>query len=76
VRLLASGGTAEGIEVADIVALITRVAGIDGEAVSDVKLLERFALLSVPATEVDRVLETVSGEQVRGHELRLERVQA
>jgi len=75
VRLLASGGSAEGIEVADIVALITRVAGIDGEAVSDVKLLERFALLSVPATEVDRVLETVSGEQVRGHELRLERVQ-
>ncbi len=76
VRLLASGGSAEGIEVADIVALITRVAGIDGEAVSDVKLLERFALLSVPATEVDRVLETVSGEQLRGHELRLERVQA
>jgi ATP-dependent RNA helicase DeaD len=76
VRLLASGGTAEGIEVADIVALITRVAGLDGEAVSDVKLLERFSLLSVPATEVDRVIETVDGEQLRGHELRLERVQA
>jgi ATP-dependent RNA helicase DeaD len=76
VRLLASGGSAEGIGVADIVAAITRLTGLDGEAVSDVKLLERFAILSVPATEVERVLETVSGEQVRGHELRLERVQA
>jgi len=74
VRLLASGGTASGIEVADIVAAITRLTGLDGEAVSDVKLLERFALLSVPATEAERVLASVSGEQVRGHELRLERV--
>jgi ATP-dependent RNA helicase DeaD len=76
VRLVASGGSAEGIEVADIVAAITRATGLDGEAVSDVKLLERFAILSVPAAEVERVLETVSGERVRGHELRLERVQA
>ncbi len=76
VRLLASGGTASGIEVADIVAAITRLTGLDGEAVSDVKLLERFAILSVPATEAERVLASVSGEQVRGHELHLERVQA
>jgi ATP-dependent RNA helicase DeaD len=76
VRLLASGGSAEGIEVADLVGAITRLAGVDGEAISDVKLLERFAILSVPAAEAERVLEAVSGERVRGHELRLERVRA
>jgi len=76
VVLFASAGSAEGIEVADIVAAITRLAGLDGEAVSDVKLLERFAILSVPATEAGRVLELVNGERVRGVELRLERVRA
>jgi ATP-dependent RNA helicase DeaD len=76
VRLLASGGSAEGIEVADLVAAITRLTGLDGEAVSDVRLLERFALLSVPAAEAERVVTSVSGEQVRGHELRIERLQA
>jgi ATP-dependent RNA helicase DeaD len=76
VRLLASGGSAEGIEVADIVAAITRLTGLDGEAVSDVRLLERFSLLSVPAAEAERVVASVSGEQVRGHPLRIERLQA
>jgi ATP-dependent RNA helicase DeaD len=74
-RLLASGGSAAGVEVADLVAAIRRATGLDGEAVSDVTVLERFALLSVPAAEADRIIEATSGERVRGHELRLERVQ-
>ncbi|HLW95522.1 MAG TPA: DbpA RNA binding domain-containing protein, partial [Solirubrobacteraceae bacterium] len=72
-RLLASGGRAAGIEVADLVAAITRATSLDGEAVSDVTMLERFALLSVPAEEADRVIESASGVDVAGHTLALER---
>jgi ATP-dependent RNA helicase DeaD len=72
-RLLASGGRAAGIEVADLVAAITRATSLDGEAVSDVTMLERFALLSVPAGEADRVIERASGVEVAGHTLALER---
>jgi ATP-dependent RNA helicase DeaD len=72
-RLVASGGRAAGIEVADLVAAITRATALDGEAVSDVTMLERFALLSVPAGEAERVIESVSGIEVAGHTLALER---
>jgi len=40
---------------------VTEESGLDGEAVRDVKVLERFAILSVPADEVQRVLEKVDG---------------
>ncbi|HEY1777805.1 MAG TPA: DEAD/DEAH box helicase [Solirubrobacteraceae bacterium] len=72
-RLLASGGRAAGIEVADLVAAITRATALDGEAVSDVTMLERFALLSVPAGDAERVIERASGVEVAGHTLALER---
>jgi ATP-dependent RNA helicase DeaD len=73
VRLLATGGRAAGIEVGDLVAAITRATALDGEAVSDVTLLERFALLSVPAGDAERVIEEASGVEIAGHTLALER---
>ena len=75
-RLLATGGRAAGIEVGDLVAAITRATSLDGEAVSDVTMLERFALLSVPAGDADRVIERASGVEVAGHTLALERAGA
>jgi ATP-dependent RNA helicase DeaD len=72
-RLIASGGRAAGIAVADLVAAVTRATGLDGEAVSDVTVLERFALLSVPAPEADRVIATADGVEVCGHRVSLER---
>ncbi len=71
-KLIVSGGRAAGIEVADLVAAITGAAGLDGEAVRNVRVLERFAFLEVPAAEAKEVIEAVSGTIVRGHELRLQ----
>ena len=34
--------------------------GVDGEAVRDVKVLERFSVLSVPASEADRIVDAVT----------------
>jgi ATP-dependent RNA helicase DeaD len=72
-RLIASGGRAAGIEVADLVAALTAATGLDGEAVSDVTMLERFALLSVPEPEAERVIAAAGGVEVCGHRLALER---
>jgi len=72
-KLIMNGGRAAGMSVADIVAAVTRAAGLDGEAVRDVQLLERFALLSVPARDAQRVIDRATGVEIAGHTLALER---
>jgi len=70
-KLIVNAGRAAGIEVADLVAAITAGAGLDGEAVRNVRVLERFALLEVPAADAQRVIDTVGGRTVRGQQLRI-----
>jgi len=74
VKLLVVGGRAAGVRVADIVGAVTSVAGLDGEAVRDVLVLDRFSFVSVPAAEADRVIEALDGHTVRGRSLKLEKV--
>ncbi len=76
VKLVLAGGRAAGLKVADIVSAVTSATGLDGEAVRDVSVLERFSFLSVPSAEADRVIEALDGEAVRGKPLRAERVRA
>ena len=54
--LIASTGRADGVEVADLVHTVTSATGLDGEAVRDVRVLERFSLLDVPQPEVERII--------------------
>jgi ATP-dependent RNA helicase DeaD len=70
-KLIASGGRAAGLSEADVIHAVT-AAGLDGEEIRNVKLLERFALLEVPADQVLRVTEMVDGTDVRGHTLRIQ----
>jgi ATP-dependent RNA helicase DeaD len=72
-RLIADAGRAGGIEIRDLVNVVTHKAGLDGEHVRDVKVLERFSLLSVPAADAERVVEQVSGAEVQGKRLSLKR---
>jgi ATP-dependent RNA helicase DeaD len=76
VRMVAAGGRADGLHVRDVVHAVTSAARIDGEAVRDVKVLQRFAFFSVPADEAERVLEAVDGVQVNGVALRVAPVPA
>jgi ATP-dependent RNA helicase DeaD len=73
-KLVLGGGRSAGLHVADIVSAITSSAGLDGEAVRDVQVLDRFSFLSVPATEADRVIEALDGGSVGGRTVSLERV--
>ena len=72
-KLLVNAGRAAGIQVADLVGAITAGAGLDGEAVRNVRVLDRFAFVEVPDADAERVIEAVSGRDVRGRRLALER---
>jgi ATP-dependent RNA helicase DeaD len=65
-RVLAGAGRADGLEVADVIHAITKAAGLDGEAVRDVRVLERFTLFSVPDSEAEKIVEAVDGAQLDG----------
>jgi ATP-dependent RNA helicase DeaD len=74
VKLVLSGGRAAGLRVADVVGAVTSSAGLDGEAVRDVMVLDRFSFLSVPAAQADRVIDALDGHDVRGQAVSLQRV--
>jgi ATP-dependent RNA helicase DeaD len=64
-KLIANAGRHEGVEAADLIAAMT-ASGLDGERIRNVRILERFALVEVPA---DAVPESV---EVRGRRVALE----
>jgi ATP-dependent RNA helicase DeaD len=72
-KLIANAGRHEGVEAADLIAAIT-AGGLDGEAVRNVRVLERFALVEVPAGEAGRVVERVT--EVQGRPVALEPIRA
>jgi ATP-dependent RNA helicase DeaD len=74
VKLVLGSGRSAGLSVADIVGAVTSSAGLDGEAVRDVLVLERFSFLSVPAEEAERVVESLDGSELRGRKLSLQLV--
>ncbi len=74
VKLVLSKGRAAGLRVADVVGAVTRSAGLDGEEVRDVMVLDRFSFLSVPAAQADRVIDALDGQDVRGQAVSLQRV--
>ncbi len=59
-RIVLTPGTTSGIEVRDLVAAITEATGLDGEAVRDVLVLERFALATVPSASVDDTVDAIN----------------
>jgi ATP-dependent RNA helicase DeaD len=71
-KLIVGAGRAAGLEVADIVTAVTRATSLDGEAVRNVRVLERFSFLEVPAADVAEVLDRVNGTEVNGTRLTLE----
>ena len=74
VKLVLRAGRSAGVTVADIVSAVTSATGLDGEAVREVLVLDRFAFLSVPAGDVDRVIGGLEGRSIHGCELVAERV--
>jgi ATP-dependent RNA helicase DeaD len=72
VKLIVGAGRGQGLEPSDVITAITSTTGLDGEAVRNVRVLERFTLLEVPATQAETVIDGVSGHEVRGVPLAIE----
>jgi len=71
-KLIAGVGRADSVEVSDLVHAVTAAAGIDGEAISDVRVLEHFSLFAVPRSEAERIVAAVDGTPINGTALRVE----
>jgi ATP-dependent RNA helicase DeaD len=71
-KLLVGAGRAQGLEPADVIGAIVDHSHLDGEDVRNVRLLERFALVEVPAARADEVVARVQGQEVRGVPLRVQ----
>jgi ATP-dependent RNA helicase DeaD len=72
VKLIASGGRAQGIEPKDVIGAIVDNSHLEGEDIRNVRVLERFSFVEVPAKRAHEVIDKVSGSAVRGTKLRLE----
>jgi ATP-dependent RNA helicase DeaD len=71
-KIFMGAGRKQGFEPADVVGAIVDHSHLDGEDVRNVRVLERFSFVEVPADRADEVIEKVSGNDVRGVKLRLE----
>jgi ATP-dependent RNA helicase DeaD len=71
-KIIIAGGRSEGLEPSDIIHALTAATGLDGEAVRNVRVLERFAFAEVPEDAAERVVESADGTEVRGRPLRIE----
>jgi ATP-dependent RNA helicase DeaD len=75
-KLIVASGRAEGLEPSDLIHAMTAIGGLDGEAVRNVRVLEHFSFVEVPAEAADDVVSRLDGSEVAGHTLRLEPARA
>jgi ATP-dependent RNA helicase DeaD len=75
-KLIANTGRAAGLEPGELIAAVAAGGGLDGEAIRNVRVLERFALVEVPSAEAQRIVEALTGTTVHGRTLAIEPVRA
>jgi ATP-dependent RNA helicase DeaD len=71
-KLIVGAGRRDGIEPADVVSAVVDHTHLENDDVRNVKVLERFSFVEVPADRAELVAEAVSGKQARGAELQVE----
>jgi ATP-dependent RNA helicase DeaD len=71
-KLMLGAGRGQGLEPADIVRAIVDNTKLENDDVRNVRLLERFGFVEVPAGQAGEVADKVNGKRVRGTELRVE----
>jgi ATP-dependent RNA helicase DeaD len=71
-KLVVGVGREQGIEPADIVGAVVDHTHLENDDVRNVRVLERFSFVDVPAERAESVAESVSGNQVRGVDLKVE----
>ncbi len=71
-KLIVGAGRTSGLEPADVVGAVVDNTHLENADVRNVRVLERFSFVEVPAGRAQEVAGKVSGNRIRGVELRLE----
>ena len=71
-KLVLAAGRGQGLEPADVVGAIVDNTKLENDDVRNVRLLERFSFVEVPAGQALEVADKIDGRRVRGTELRVE----
>jgi ATP-dependent RNA helicase DeaD len=71
-KLVAGSGRRDGFEPADVVKAVVDNSHLENDDVRNVRVLERFSFVEVPAERAPEVADKVNGTRVRGGELRVE----
>ena len=71
-KLVVGAGLRAGIEPADVVGAVVDNTHLENDDVRNVRVLERFSFVEVPAARAEEVALKMSGQRVRGTELRVE----
>jgi ATP-dependent RNA helicase DeaD len=71
-KLIVGAGRRDGIEPADVVSAVVDHTHLENDDVRNVKVLDRFSFVEVPADRATQVADAVSDKRVRGVELRME----
>jgi ATP-dependent RNA helicase DeaD len=71
-KLIVKAGLKQGLEPADVIGAIVDHSHLEGEEITNVRLLDRFSFVEVPAARAEEVASTVSGQTVKGVSLKLE----
>ena len=71
-KLVVGAGRQAGLEPADVVGAVVDNTHLENDDVRNVRVLERFSFVEVPAARAEEVAIKVSGQRVRGEELRVE----
>ena len=72
VRLFVSVGKKDRISKGDIAGAFASLSGIHGEDIGIIDLYEKFSFVEVMEKDLNRVLERVNGNKVKGRKVNIE----
>jgi ATP-dependent RNA helicase DeaD len=73
VRLHIGLGRKSGVRPADLVGAIANEAGISGKDIGNIELGNGFALVEVPESSADSIVEALTGSKIRGQRVQVRR---
>ena len=76
VKLFCNRGRRSGIDEEDLRWALTEGAVLGEGAIEDIKVLDRFSFVVLPAADAERVIEYLNGTKLKGHEVRFEPARA
>jgi ATP-dependent RNA helicase DeaD len=72
VKLFCNRGRRSGIDEEDLRWALTEGAVVEEDAIAEIRVLDRFSFVQVPAAEAARVMEYLNGTKLKGGEIRFE----